>query len=165
MSILVSDGYSHLVNLPSHHPILCLLPNSSTPKGLLLVLPIEPGMPGRGRFGRPLAILHDLAYVGRTGVAACLPTFEHVPWLAERNVSRSFLLDARLRQQSYLLDVALPLMRQRLRLGPATPISLLGFSKAGWAALSLLSRFPSLFAQAVVYDAPLMLGGDFCEYA
>jgi hypothetical protein len=34
---------------------------------------------------------------------------------------------------------------------------LLGFSKSGWGAFSLLLRHPDVFAKAVAWDAPLMM--------
>ena len=55
-------------------------------------------------------------------------------------------------------------LRSRLELLPTARCSLLGFSKAGWSVISALLRHPSVFWQAASWDAPLMIGGDFCEW-
>ena len=78
------------------------------------------------------------------------PTFSHLPWYADHPT------DPLIRQESYLLKVVLPLVE---RTYPAEPDRegrlLLGFSKSGWGAFSLLLRNPGVFGKAAAWDAPL----------
>jgi hypothetical protein len=82
------------------------------------------------------------------------PTFSHLPWYADHPT------DPALRQEAYLVKVVLPFIEktypvQTRREGRV----LLGFSKSGWGAWSLLLRNPELFGRAAAWDAPLMMEG------
>ncbi len=80
------------------------------------------------------------------------PTFSHTPWFADHPVNPE------IRQESYLLKVVLPFIEKTY---PATPEPsarlLLGFSKSGWGAFSLLLRHGDVFGKAAAWDAPLMM--------
>ena len=43
-------------------------------------------------------------------------------------------------------------------------VSLLGFSKSGWGSFSLLLRNEKVFTRAALWDAPTMLGEDYCVW-
>jgi S-formylglutathione hydrolase FrmB len=114
---------------------------------LLFVLPVEAG--DEHRYGDGLAEVkrHDLH--NKHKLICVLPTFSHVPWYADHPT------DPLIRQESYLLDVVLPLVRQRypIQEGPQNCL-LLGFSKSGWGAFSLVLRHPTVFGRAAAWDAP-----------
>jgi hypothetical protein len=78
------------------------------------------------------------------------PTFSHLPWYADHPS------EPEIRQESYFLKVVVPLVEAHY---PARAERegrfLLGFSKSGWGALSLLLRHPDRFAKASAWDAPL----------
>lgn len=63
-----------------------------------------------------------------------------------------------MRQESDLLRVILPCIDKAypVRTDAASRL-LLGFSKSGWGAFSLLLRHPDLFGKAAAWDAPLMM--------
>lgn len=77
------------------------------------------------------------------------PTFSHLPWYADHPAK------ADIRQETYFLQVVVPFIDQTY------PVQdkrlLLGFSKSGWGAFSLLLRHPDMFAKAVAWDAPLAM--------
>ena len=80
------------------------------------------------------------------------PTFSHLPWYADHPT------DPDIRQESYLLEVVIPFIEANY---PARADRrgrlLLGFSKSGWGAYSLLLRHPDVFGKAAAWDAPLMM--------
>ena len=55
-----------------------------------------------------------------------------------------------------MTQFVLPWLQARLQWQEKAPY-LLGFSKSGWGALSLLLRNPTLFSGAAVWDAPLVM--------
>lgn len=120
---------------------------------LVLVLPVEAG---RGtRFGDAMAELAALDAAERLRALFALPEFADEPWAAEHP------RDPARRQASHLRLGVLPELERRhpaLRGGAAGRL-LFGFSKGGWAAVSLLARFPGDFGAAASWDAPLLLDG------
>ena len=80
------------------------------------------------------------------------PTFSHLPWYADHPTERD------IRQETYFLNVVVPLIERRYpaRAERAGRL-LLGFSKSGWGAWSLLLRHSDLFGKAAAWDAPLMM--------
>ena len=74
-----------------------------------------------------------------------------MPWYADHPS------DPEVRQESYFLKVVVPFVEQRVP-GPADRDGrlLVGFSKSGWGAYSLLLRHPDHFGKAAAWDAPLM---------
>ena len=117
---------------------------------VVYVLPVEPQ--GGERYG------HGLREVQRTGLAdkfrlICVaPTFSRVPWYADHPT------DPAVRQESYLLRSVVPFVEQTYPTqGTAAGRWLLGFSKSGWGAWTLLLRYPHVFGQAAAWDAPLAL--------
>jgi S-formylglutathione hydrolase FrmB len=80
-----------------------------------------------------------------------VPTFSHLPWYADHPT------DPRIRQETYLLKVVVPFVDKTYPvLAQCEGRLLLGFSKSGWGAFSLLLRHPDLFGKAAAWDAPLM---------
>jgi enterochelin esterase-like enzyme len=80
------------------------------------------------------------------------PTFARLPWYADHPS------EAKMRQESYLLKLVLPFIEAKYPV-PAAPEGrlLLGFSKSGWGAFTLLLRHPDVFGKAAAWDAPLAL--------
>ncbi len=123
--------------------------HSPGPARLLLVLPVEAGT--ENRWGDPAAEVRRIELANRYNLVVAIPTFSALPWYADHPTDR------RLRQESYLLDDVLPLIdRHHGTQSSAGTTMVVGFSKSGWGAWSLLLRHPSVFARAAAWDAPLM---------
>lgn len=139
---------------PGETEVLVLLPERVDPEQrqpVLFVLPVEAG---RGeRWGHGLEEIRRADLHNRHGLICVMPTFAQLPWYADHPN------DPLIRQESYLLQAVLPLLRWEYpqarhdREGRL----LVGFSKSGWGAWSLLLRHPDQFARAAAWDAPLML--------
>jgi cytochrome c peroxidase len=117
---------------------------------VVYVLPVEAGEETRYGDGLAEVLKHKLHNKYQAIFVA--PTFSALPWYADHPA------DPQLRQEAYFLQVVVPLV-ERLYPVKASPESrlLLGFSKSGWGAWSLLLRNPDVFGRAAAWDAPLML--------
>jgi hypothetical protein len=117
---------------------------------VVYVLPVEAG--DEQRYGSGLSEVRKLDLHNKHAAIFVAPTFADLPWYADHPTK----LD--LRQETYLLRVVIPLVE---RFYPAqTDLQgrlLLGFSKSGWGAWSLLLRHPKTFERAAAWDAPLMM--------
>ena len=117
---------------------------------VIYVLPVE-ALDG-DHWGDGLAEVEKDALPARYHAIFVEPTFSSVPWYADHPS------DALMRQESYLLRFVLPFVERRY---PAQRDRdgrlLLGFSKSGWGAFSLLLRHPQLFGKASTFDSPLMM--------
>ncbi|MCA9042383.1 MAG: hypothetical protein KDA65_18665 [Planctomycetaceae bacterium] len=117
---------------------------------VLYILPVEPGTGTRWGSSLQESIKENLA--NRFEIICVFPTFSDLPWYAEHPT------DSKLQQETYFIKEILPLVEKEY------PVSrnsvdryLVGFSKSGWGAWSLLLRHPELFHKAMAWDAPLML--------
>jgi enterochelin esterase-like enzyme len=79
-------------------------------------------------------------------------TFSDVPWYADAVSNQSA------RQESYFLRDVVPFIERALpaKVEPSNRL-LVGFSKSGWGAFSLLLRHPHSFGKAAAWDAPLAM--------
>jgi hypothetical protein len=115
---------------------------------VVYILPVEAG--SESRFGNGLLEVKKLDLHNKQRLIFVLPTFAHLPWYADHPS------DPTIRQETYFLKVVLPFVEKEY---PATAEAkgrlLLGFSKSGWGAFSLLLRNPDTFARAAAWDAPL----------
>ncbi len=133
--------------------IRVLLPdklNEKTKHPVVYVLPVEAGTESRYGDGLKEIQKHDLHNTLQAVFVA--PTFSHLPWYADHPTRPE------IRQESYLLKVVVPFIDKTYPVqATATGRLLLGFSKSGWGAWSLLLRHPDEFGKAVAWDAPLMM--------
>jgi len=118
------------------------------PVRVLYVLPVEAG--DGNRYGDGLAEVRKAGLHNRYGLICVEPTFSALPWYADHPT------DPNCRQESYFIKDVLPFVQRTFNV-PDDPNSrlLVGFSKSGWGALSLLLRHPDTFARAAAWDAPL----------
>jgi len=115
---------------------------------VVYVLPVE-ARDGR-RYGDGLAEIRKLGLHDKHGLICVYPTFSQTPWYADHPT------DPNVRQESHLLKAVLPLVEARYPvLAEPRGRLLLGFSKSGWGAWSLLLRHPEVFGKAAAWDAPL----------
>lgn len=118
---------------------------------VVYVLPVEAGT--GARFGDGLAEVKKLGLHNKYRAMFVAPTFSHLPWYADHPTKPE------IRQEAQLLKAVLPFVEKTYpsRPGPEGRL-LLGFSKSGWGAFSLLLRHPDVFGKAAAWDAPLMMG-------
>lgn len=112
-------------------------------KRTLLILPVVPNISAEWGDGFYEALRLNIGH--RFGLTLAAPSFSALPWYADHPS------DPKLAQESYLLEDILPRLEGE--------ILLLGFSKSGNGALTLLLRHPDRFRAAAVWDAPLELDG------
>lgn len=117
---------------------------------VVYVLPVEAG--DGTRWGDALAEVqkHDLH--NKHHVVCVFPTFADLPWYADHPEN------PQLQQEAYLLQDVLPLVETNHPVRNDREGRLLvGFSKSGWGAWSLLLRHPDIFHRAAAFDAPMMM--------
>jgi S-formylglutathione hydrolase FrmB len=117
---------------------------------VLYVLPVE-AKNGR-RWGDSIAEVRQHDLHNKHGLVCVFPTFSHLPWYADHPTN------AGIRQETYFLKVVVPFIERTypVKSGPSGRL-LVGFSKSGWGAWSLLLRHPDKFGKAAAWDAPLMM--------
>jgi len=104
-----------------------------------------------GKYGDGLAEIRKLGLHNKHKLICVAATFSHVPWYADHPT------DPAVRHESYLLKVVLPLVEARHpALAQPQGRLLVGFSKSGWGAFSLLLRHADVFGRAAAWDAPMM---------
>lgn len=117
---------------------------------VVYVLPVETGM--EHHYGDGLLELKKLDLHNKHGVIFVTPTFSQLPWYADHPTDKAN------RQESHFIKVVIPFVEE---VYPAQANSegrlLLGFSKSGWGAWSLLLRHPDVFGRAAAWDAPMMI--------
>lgn len=123
------------------------------PLRLLLILPVEAGT--KSQYGDGLAEIGKQDLHNRLQLVCVAPTFSHLPWYADHPT------DATIQQETYLLKGVIPFVSKSYQAGlTADDRLLIGFSKSGWGAFSLLLRHPDVFGKAVAWDAPLMMSAS-----
>jgi S-formylglutathione hydrolase FrmB len=117
---------------------------------VVYVLPVEAGTESHYGDGLKEVKRHDLH--NTLGVVFVAPTFSQLPWYADHPTRPE------VRQESYFVKVVVPFIDKTYAVrAEAEGRLLLGFSKSGWGAWSLLLRHPDLFQKAAAWDAPLMM--------
>jgi putative esterase len=133
--------------------IRVLLPARTDPKKtypVVFLLPVE--VQGNSKYGDGMAeaYKHDLA--NRHSAIFVAPSFSHLPWYADHPTEPA------IRQETYFLRVVVPAIERHYPASRnAADRHLVGFSKSGWGALSLLLRHPDQFGRVAAWDAPLMM--------
>jgi len=119
----------------------------------LYVLPVEGGV--GGPHGDGLAVVRDADAHNRYGLICVSMSFDTVPWYG------AHAEDPKIRHEAFIKEALVPAIEQRFpATGEPSDRLLLGFSKSGWGAVSLLLRSPDFFGSACAWDAPLMMTED-----
>ncbi len=114
---------------------------------VLYLLPVE--ATNSTHWGSALAEARKLNLADRLNVVCVYPTFSQLPWYVDHAT------DARIGQESYFMRVVVPFVEAKYPArGGRDGRLLLGFSKSGWGAWSLLLRHPDVFGRAAAWDAP-----------
>lgn len=116
---------------------------------VLYLLPVEANT--EHRYGDGLLEAKKLDLANKHRLICVAPTFSHLPWYADHPTDKT------IRQESYFLKVVVPAIEKRYPARAERDGRLLvGFSKSGYGAWSLLLRHPDYFAKSAAWDAPLM---------
>ena len=117
---------------------------------VIYLLPVEAGR--ENRYGDGLSEVKKLDLQNKFGAVFVAPTFSHLPWYADHPTNPE------IRQESFFVKAVVPFIDKNYPVrAEAEARLLLGFSKSGWGAWSLLLRHPDTFGKAVAWDAPLMM--------
>lgn len=120
------------------------------PRAVVYVLPVEAS--DQTRYGDGLVEIKKHHLHQKHGAIFVAPTFADLPWYADHPT------DSKIRQESYFLNVVVPFIEKTYpTLTNRDGRLLLGFSKSGWGAWSLLLRHPDTFGRAAAWDAPMMM--------
>jgi len=113
------------------------------------VLPVEAG--DEHRYGDGLAEIKRCDLQNKVQAIFVAPTFADLPWYADHPT------DPLLQQEHYFVREVVPFIDETYpTLAKPEGRLLVGFSKSGWGAFSLLLRHPDQFGRAAAWDAPLM---------
>jgi S-formylglutathione hydrolase FrmB len=117
---------------------------------VVYVLPVEAGK--ESRYGDGLVEVKKNDLHNKLRAVFVAPTFSHLPWYANHPMK------ADISQETYFVTVVVPFIEKTYPVrAEASGRLLLGFSKSGWGAFSLLLRHPDLFGKAAAWGAPLMM--------
>ena len=138
-----SDTTEVRVLMPRDLPLTMRIP-------AIYVLPVEPR--DEHRYGDGLAEIARHQLHQKHGVLFVAPSFSALPWYADHPSDPQFA------QESHFVKVVVPLIDKTYpTVAERRGRLLLGFSKSGWGAMTLLLRHPELFDRAAAWDAPLWL--------
>jgi hypothetical protein len=130
-----------------------LLPETTKSQGpypVVYVLPVEAR--NESHYGDGLREVQKQDYQNRYRAIFVAPTFSHLPWYADHPSNPA------IRQETYLLNVVVPFIERTYpAIAQRQGRLLLGFSKSGWGACTLLLRHPEVFGRAAPWDAPVMM--------
>jgi S-formylglutathione hydrolase FrmB len=117
---------------------------------VIYVLPVEAGI--ESRYGNGLKEVQKLDLHNTLSAVFVAPTFSHLPWYADHPTKPE------IRQETDFLKVVVPFIDKTYPVrAEAEGRLLLGFSKSGWGAWTLLLRNPDLFQKAAAWDSPMMM--------
>ncbi len=130
-----------------------LLPDSydrSKKYRVLYVLPVEANQ--ECVFGDGIKEISRHGLHNKYDIICACPYFDTLPWYGNNPDN------PRVRNEDYIVKTIVPFVEGHYStLGKRNGRLLLGFSKSGWGALTLLMRNPDFFGFAASWDAPLML--------
>jgi hypothetical protein len=117
---------------------------------VVYVLPVEAG--SGTQYGDGLLTVKNAGLHAQYAAIFVSPTFSDLPWYADHAT------DSTIWQETYFRSTVVPLIEARYSvIGTAEGRLLLGFSKSGWGAHSMLLRHPDEFGRAFAFDSPLSL--------
>jgi hypothetical protein len=117
---------------------------------VLYVLSVEAGF--NTAFGDALAIVEATNIHNTQNAILVQIGYEKAPWFGDHAT------DLSTRQESYFLHTVIPFIESTYStFGTKEGRLLVGFSKSGWGAISLIFRNPEVFGYAAAWDSPMML--------
>lgn len=123
---------------------------TSTKLRVLYVLPVEAGE--GTRWGRAFSEIIKLDLHNKYQLLCVYPTFSMLPWYADHPT------DSNIRQELHFIKGIIPFIDANFPTTAAAKDRLLvGFSKSGWGAVSLLLRHSKVVGRAAGWDAPFVM--------
>ena len=117
---------------------------------VVYVLPVEAG--SGNEYGDGLREVQTRDIHNKHRVIFVAPTFSALPWYADHPTKTD------LSQETFFVKVVVPFVEQAYPAAKrAVDRLLLGFSKSGWGAWTLLLRHPQVYGRAAAWDAPLSM--------
>jgi hypothetical protein len=117
---------------------------------VLYVLPVRPESDERHGQGLEEVRKHDIH--NRYDVICIAPAFSEMPWYNDHATN------PRRQDERHLLQTVLPFVEAEYPLrDDANGRYLLGFSKSGWGAISLLLKYPDIFGKAAAWDTGIRI--------
>jgi len=169
-SIFAIHSFSQNPDKIRLHKIYSPFQKDSTTVRVLLPDNIEPGknyrvlyvLPVREEFNRKsgdgLAEILKYGFHNEHNLIYVAPGYTHLPWYADHSV------DSTRQDESHLLQTVIPFVdRKYPTLKSKEGRLLLGFSKSGWGALTLLLRNPELFHKAAGWDIGIRMDTNHME--
>lgn len=135
---------------PGVTTIRVLAPRQAAARAILFVLPVSSG--ASDIWGDGMSEIRKLNLHEKLGLIVVAPSFMQMPWYADHPT------DARIQQESHMIKAVVPFVDGLYPAADGKPLPrlLLGFSKSGWGAYSLLLRNQEIFTAAAAWDSPLM---------
>lgn len=125
--------------------------DATRPHQVLYVLPVVAGEEAKSKWGDGLLELKKTALHEQHDLIVVTVTFDTLPWYVDHPTDRQIA------QEKYLREVIGRVEATYKTTGDRQSRLLVGFSKSGWGAVSLLLRDPEFFGYAAAWDAPLAL--------
>jgi S-formylglutathione hydrolase FrmB len=124
-------------------------PSPGMPCRLIFVLPVDTGMTSlSSQYSDGLEELRLLEVHNRYNATLIAPSFNVEPWYGDHDT------DGGRRLESFIIKDLVPFSDALLKPGIIPQRWVVGFSKSGNGALSLILRNPTVFSAAAAWDAP-----------
>jgi len=150
MTYFVTSPYQGRATQIEVLPPDCMQPGDKYP--VLYLLPVNDGIMNQWGSGIVEAQRHDIH--NRFHVICVAPEYDYTPWYGNHPT------DPTLQQESYLLQTVMPLIEERYPVieGKQGRI-LLGFSKSGFGAITIMLRNLDRIGMAAAWDTHLLMTG------
>ena len=124
-------------------------PAPGRPRRFLYVLPVEAGVTNlSSTWSDGLEELRLLDVPNRFNLTLIAPSFDYEPWYGDNATDQSHWME------SFIIRELVPFGDSFAPAGEIPQRFVLGFSKSGNGALSLILRHPNVFSAAAAWDAP-----------
>jgi S-formylglutathione hydrolase FrmB len=132
--------------------IRVLLPDHYDPAKQYRVLYALPAAHTIEGYGYALGILKEMDAHNKYDLIIVQMSFSEEPWYGDHATN------SQAREGSYLRKFVVPFIEKKYStLGTPEGRLLMGFSKSGWGAFSLILHDPGFYGYAAAWDAPMML--------
>jgi len=132
--------------------IRVLLPDKYDPAKQYRVLYVLPAAHKIEGYGYGIGLLKELDAHNKYALILVSMSFHEEPWYGDHAT------DPHVQEASYLRKFVVPYIEKKYgTLGTPEGRLLIGFSKSGWGAFSLILHDPDFYGYAAAWDAPMML--------
>ena len=140
---LGEEGYLTVLETPNSGK-----KNKQRFSGVLYVMPCTSK---KAEGSRVLTLIEQSGINKKHKLLVVQPRFDVTPWGANH------ASDPEIQHERHMIEMVIPFIEKTYFDGKRVPRYLIGFSKSGWSALSLLLKNPSVFEKAAAWDTPALL--------